>query len=97
MSKNTMDKSEPLDYEDIGHLLVAKGRKLENGEDDPEVVIREVLETLARSQNTRSRAKAVDMNGRVSVGRDLSGVHGLTLFQPDPKGEDRGQGDEDGS
>lgn len=78
-----MDDSGPLDYEDIGHLLVAKGHKLERGEDDPEDVIREVLETLARAQSTRPRDKVVDMNGRVSVGRDLSGVPGLTLFHPD--------------
>lgn len=84
--------NEKLDYEDIGHLLVAKGEKLEKGEDEPEKVIRDVLETLARAQSMESREKAVDLNGRVSIGRALSGTHGLTLFHPDPS--EGGDGDE---
>lgn len=75
---------ETLTYEDIGHLLDAKAEKLVRGDDDPEDVIREVMETLARSRNVRSREKSVDGNGRVSVGRDLSGIRGVTLFHPDP-------------
>lgn len=91
MSKTDMD--EPLTYEDIGHLLVAKGKKLENGEDDPEVVIRNVLETLSRSERMVSREKSVDPNGRVYVGRAHSGIHGLTMFHPDPGGP--GEGDDE--
>lgn len=95
MSKVDMD--EPLTYEDIGHLLVAKGEKLETGEGDPEQVIRTVLETLTRSERVASREKSVDMNGRVYIGRKYSGEHGLTVFHPDPgpTGEDsRGEGDD---
>lgn len=85
--------NDSLTYEDIGHLLDAKGDKLVSGEGDPEDVIREVLETLARSEHVRTREKTVDMNGRVSVGRDLSGDRGLVLFHPNDRGED-GDGDE---
>lgn len=87
-----------LSYQDIGHLLVAKGEKLEAGDDDPEDVIREVVETLGRSESIRVREKTVDMNGRVSVGRDLSGDHGVTLFHPDSNGDEdsEGEGDEPG-
>lgn len=83
MSETEMD--EPLTYEDIGHLLDAKADKLIHGDGDPEDVVREVMETLARSERVRSRHKRVDEQGRVSVGRDLSGIYGLTLFQPDPE------------
>lgn len=89
----TQDMDSKLSYEDIGHLLVAKGGKLEAGDEDPEDIIREVVETLARSGSIRSREKTVDMNGRVSLGRDLSGEHGVALFHPDSAGED-GDGDD---
>jgi hypothetical protein len=79
-----MDENEPLSHEDIGHLLDAKADKLITGDGDPEQVIREVLETLSRSDRMRSRTKTVDTTGRVSVGRDLTGVRGMLLFQPDP-------------
>jgi hypothetical protein len=95
MSQTDMD--EPLTYEDIGHLLVAKGEKLEAGEGEPEQVIRNVLETLTRAERMASREKAVDLNGRVYIGRKYSGTHGLTVFHPDPGepmgGEDSGGGD----
>lgn len=78
-----MDQNEPLSYEDIGHLLDAKADKLTTGEGDPEQVIREVMETLARSECVRARKKTVDSSGRVSIGRDLARTHGVTLFNPD--------------
>lgn len=81
-----------LTYEDIGHLLVAKGEKLESGEDDPEKVIRTVVETLIRSERMASRENTVDLNGRVYIGRKFSGTHGLTLFHPDPDSPVRGEG-----
>ena len=80
---------EPLTYEDIGHLMEAKAEKLVQASDeDAEQVIREMMETLSRARNVRPREKRVDANGRVSVGRDLSGVYGLTLFHPDPNEQD---------
>lgn len=79
---------EPLTYEDIGHLLEAKGKKLAAGEGDPEETLRDVVETLARSKRVTAREKSVDANGRVSVGRGLAGIHGVTLFHPDPEGTD---------
>lgn len=88
--KTDANMEDTLSYQDIGHLLVAKGEKLEAGEDDPEDVIREVVETLGRSESIRVREKTVDMNGRVSVGRDLSGEHGMTLFHPDSNGDEPG-------
>lgn len=78
-----MDESEPLSYEDIGHLLDAKADKLTSGSQDPETVIREILETLARSENIRPRETSVDSVGRVSLGRDLTGTHGVVIYQPD--------------
>lgn len=84
-----MDETESLSYEDIGHLLDAKAEKLISGDDDPEQVVREVMETLARSDGIRSRGKRVDTAGRVSIGRDLTGTPGMVLFQPDPD-EDEG-------
>lgn len=86
---------EKLTYEDIGHLLVAKGEKLERGEGEPEDIIREVVETLGRSESVRIREKTVDMNGRVSVGRDLTGEHGVTLFHPDSDADEVSGGGED--
>lgn len=85
---------ENLSYEDIGHLLDAKAEKLKEGSEDPEVVIREVMETLARSESVRSREKAVDQSGRVSLGRDLTGTYGISLFQPDPSEVPDDEGDE---
>ena len=93
MNQNTMD--DDLSYEEIGHLLVAKGQKLEHGEGDPEDVIRSVMETLSRTGTVRPREKTVDQNGRVSVGRDYAGKHGFALFHPDERDRDsRGDGDE---
>lgn len=94
MSLPNMD--DELSYEDLGHLLVAKGEKLERGEDDPEEVIRSVMENLSRAKNVRPREKTVDPNGRVSVGRDLSGTLGLTLYHPDAEYRDGDDGGEDG-
>jgi len=91
-SEQKMDES--LTYEDVGHLLEAKGEQLVKGEKDPEIVIREVMENLAQSKRIRAREKTVDQNGRVSVGRDLSGVHGVTLFHPDPDEQDEFEGGE---
>lgn len=89
------EMDETLDTEDIGHLLVAKGRKLEQGEGDPDEIIRDVMETLARSEYVRSRERRVDTSGRVSVGRDMSGVYGFTLFHADPTEDvQAGDGDE---
>lgn len=82
--------TDELSNEDIGHLLTAKAEKLISGEDDPDAVLRDILETLGRSETIRTREKVVDMNGRVSIGRDLSGEYGLTLFQSDPS-----EGDDD--
>lgn len=88
---------EPLDYQDIGTLLKEKGKRLESGEGNPEDTIRDVLETIARARSMRARHKKVDLNGRVSVGRDLEGDKGLTLFHPDAGfGQRADEGVEDG-
>lgn len=79
---------EKLSYEDVGHLLDAKADKLITGEGDPDAVIREILETLSRAENIRTRENTVDSMGRISAGRDLTGVPVMALFQPDPDAED---------
>ncbi len=86
---------ENLTYEDIGHVLDGKADKLIDGSEDPEQVIREVMETIARAESVRSREKTVDQTGRVSFGRDLTGTYGLAVFQQDPDERARQTEDED--
>lgn len=68
---------------ELGRLLESYGNELTSGERDSHAVIRDVLESLAKHQDIRSREKTVDGDGRVSVGRDKSGINGLFLFHPD--------------
>lgn len=82
-------QEQPLPDKDVGQLLVAKGRELEQEPDDPEQVIREIMETIGRSETVRKRHGKVGMNGTISVGRDLSHQHGVVLFL-----SDEGEGDE---
>lgn len=86
-----------LSYEDIATLLDAKADKLADS-DEPEAVLRDILETLGRAESIRTRTKEVDLNGRVSIGRDKSHTPGLTIFHTDPEeqgedGEDTGDGE----
>lgn len=82
------DMDENLTPEDIGHILEGKAQKLITESDDPEVVIREVMNTLARSDHVESAERTVDEWGRVSLGRGLAGKHGLVLFNPEGDGDE---------
>lgn len=88
-----MDTTE-LTYKDIGQLLEAKGEELQSDPEDPEQVIREVMDTLGRAAGVRNRHKKVGVNGTISVGRDLSGEYGAVIFQPDS--ELTGEGEPEG-
>lgn len=89
-----MQAMDELTYEDVGHLLKAKAEKLIEEEGDPEVAIREAMETIGRSPNVRSRKKKVGVDGRLSFGRDLSGSYGYGIFHPDQDSQTNGEAGE---
>lgn len=71
-----------LSTDELGVLLESKAAALRSGDRDRDVVVREILQLLADEPGVVHR-EYVNVDGRISFGREHAGEDGIGLFLPD--------------
>lgn len=80
-----MSSSASLDADELATLLESKAAKLRSG-DDREQTVREILRLLGDEPAVVER-EYVNVDGRISFGRQHAGEDGIGLFLPDDGGD----------